>query len=593
MNKNHRMGGELVQRVGIAGTATAIGLAGLLVCLAVAIPVGVQGAQAPPGPGLLDQTIDPQRRPGAPDMTPRPPADIDVPGRPARPPKGAEGPKVFVRKFQITGNSVISTPTLESLVRSEEGQELTLEQLRATAARVTDYYAARGYILARAYLPPQDVREGVIEIAILEGKIGEIEVTGNERYDSDVILRALTRVRDGKVVEESRLETVINDLNEYPGLNVRASLKPGAERGTTDILMTAQERLPLSGMADLDNYGSRFTGFWRYGFELGYGNLTGFGDKVTVRGIKSDSNGLSFGRAGFLIPIGNYETKLAANYVYSDSGVGAEFAPLNAGGNLQSGALELIQPVLKTAGVNLQVSGGFEAVRLVNKVLGAKSGIDDLRVFRLGFNGDYRDNFLGRWFYGLNWYQGVPWFGGNFKNDRGASVPNGPGSFSRWTLDLARLQSLVIGGSYLVLRGTGQLANVNMVPFERLAVGGYYTVRGYPLAEYSGDKGYVVTAELVVPIPGLREWVQMVAFVDHAGVWPISPDKTIGEKGHYLSGVGGGFRIGVPIPQALGGTLQVRLDYGIHVGSPKPSSEKSGLGQGLPGIFYLSSSFRF
>jgi hemolysin activation/secretion protein len=590
MNMRHRVGSEVVQRVGVARSAAAIGLAGLLACLAVAIPVG---AQVPPGPGILDQTIEPQRRPGAPDMAPRPPADIELPERPTRPPKGAEGPKVFVRKFQITGNTVIPATTLESLVRSEEGQELTLEQLRAAAARITDYYAARGYILARAYLPPQDVREGVIEIAILEGKIGDIEVTGNERYKSDVILRALTRVRDGKVVEESRLETAINDLSEYPGLNVRASLKPGAERGTTDILMTAQERLPLSGMADVDNYGSRFTGFWRYGFELGYGNLTGLGDTVSVRGIKSDSNGLSYGRASFLIPIGYYGTKFAGSYVYSENGVGAEFAPLEAGGTLQSTVLEFIQPFMKTAGVNFQMSGGFEAARIVNKVLKAESGIDDLRVFRLGFSGDYRDNYLGRWFYGLNWYQGVPWFGGNWKNDKGASVPNGPGSFSKWTLDLARLQSLVIGGSYLVLRGTGQLANVNMVSYERLAVGGYYTVRGYPLAEYSGDKGYTATAELVVPIPGLREWVQMVAFVDHAGVFPISPDKTIGEKGHFLSGVGGGFRVGVPIPQVLGGTLQVRLDYGIHVGSPKPGSEKSGVGQGIPGIFYLSSSFRF
>jgi hemolysin activation/secretion protein len=585
-----RIGCQVVQWVGVARTAAAIGLAGLLACLTVAIPVG---AQVPPGPGTLDQTIEPQRRPGAPDMTPRPPADIERPERPARPPKGAEGPKVFVRKFQVTGNTVIPTTTLESLVRPEEGQELTLEQLRAVAARITDYYAARGYILARAYLPPQDVREGVIEIAILEGNIGDIEVIGNERYESDVILRALTRVRDGKVVEESRLETAINDLNEYPGLNVRASLKPGTERGNTDILMTTQERLPLSGMADVDNYGSRFTGFWRYGFELGYGNLTGLGDTVTVRGIKSDSDGLSYGRVSFLVPIGYYGTKFAGNYVYSENGVGAEFAPLEAGGSLQSVELEIIQPFIKTAGANFQMSGGFEAARIVNKVLNAESGIDDLRVFRLGFSGDYRDNYLGRWFYGLNWYQGVPWLGGNIKNDKGASTPNGPGAFSKWTLDLARLQSLIIGGSYLVLRGTGQLANVNMVSYERLAVGGYYTVRGYPLAEYSGDKGYAATAELVVPIPGLREWVQMVAFVDHAGVFPISPDKTIGEKGHFLSGVGGGFRVGVPIPQALGGTLQVRLDYGIHVGSPKPGSEKSGVGEGIPGIFYFSSNFKF
>ena len=147
-----RIGSDVMQRVEIARTAAAIGLAGVLACLAVAIPAG---AQVPPGPGTLDQTIEPQRRPGAPDMTPRPPADIERPERPARPPKGAEGPKVFVRKFQVTGNTVIPTTTLESLVRSEEGQELTLEQLRAVAARITDYYAARGYILARAYLPPR------------------------------------------------------------------------------------------------------------------------------------------------------------------------------------------------------------------------------------------------------------------------------------------------------------------------------------------------------------------------------------------------------------------------------------------------------
>jgi hemolysin activation/secretion protein len=526
-------------------------------------------------------------------MTPRPPAEIELPERPARPPKEDEGPKVLVRKFQITGNTVIGTPFLESLVQSEEGKELTLGQLRAAAARITDYYAARGYILARAYLPPQDVREGVVEIAILEGKIGDIEVTGNERYKSDVILRALTRVRDGKVVEESRLETAVNELNEYPGLNVRASLKPGTERGTTDILVVAQERLPLSGMVDVDNYGSRFTGFWRYGFELGYGNITGLGDNLSFRGIKSDSNGLSYGRASFLIPVGDYGTKVAANYVYSENGVGAEFAPLEAGGNLQLAALEIVQPFIKTAGVNFQMSGGFEGVRIVNKVLGSKSGIDDLRVFRLGFSGDYRDSYLGRWFYGFNWYQGVSWFGGNIANDPGASDPTAPGFFSKWTFDLARLQSLVVGGIYLVLRGTAQLASNNLVSYERLAIGGYYTVRGYPLAEYAGDQGYAVTAELVIPIPDLRDWVQVVGFVDHGGVFPISPIKTIGEKSHFLTGVGGGLRITVPIPQAFGGTIQVRLDFGIPVGSPEPSSQKSGLGQGFPGILYFSSSFRF
>ncbi|MFI5342521.1 MAG: ShlB/FhaC/HecB family hemolysin secretion/activation protein, partial [Candidatus Methylomirabilales bacterium] len=256
---------------------------GLLLCV-FSVPAKVAAqAQLPPAAQPGQQELEPERRPGAPDMTPRPPAEIEKPAPSGAPPKEAEGPKVLVTQFRVTGNTVIPSAKLEALVRSEEGKELSLAQLREVAARITDYYADKGFILARAYLPPQDVREGVLEIAVLEGTIGRIEVTGNERYNSATITRALTRVENAKVVNEGLLETAINDLNDYPGLNVRASLKPGESRGTTDVVLTAQERVPVNFGVDVDNYGSRFTGFWRYGVELGYGNIAGLGDKLSFR----------------------------------------------------------------------------------------------------------------------------------------------------------------------------------------------------------------------------------------------------------------------------------------------------------------------
>ena len=547
----------------------------------------------PTQPGQIQQQLEPERRPGQPDMAPRPPAQIERPEAPAQPPKERAGPRVPVKKFRVTGNTVISTEKLEALVAPEEGKELTLDELREVAARITDYYGSKGYILARAYLPPQDVREGVIEIAVLEGQVGAIEVMGNERYQTEVITRALTRVKDRGVVNEDLLETAINELNDYPGLNMRASLRPGAQRGYTDILLTAQESLPYSLLFDVDNYGSRYTGPWRYGTELGIGNLAGVGDRLTLRGIKSDDD-LNYGRVSYFLPVGGYGTKIGGTYVHSENGVGMEFAPLNAAGRLDVASLDIIQPYLRTSGASLQLYGGFDYETVRNFALNAQTGKDDLRIFRLGFSGDYRDRFLGRTFLGAIWYQGTTIFDGNPKNDPGASRPDNPAYFSKWTLDLARLQSLVYGGSYLILRGFGQLSSQNLVSAERYCIGGYYTVRGYPLCEYSGDHGYAVTAELVVPVPYLGEWVQVVGFIDHGAVFIVSPRKEapIEVKQHFLTGAGGGLRIHLPVPW-VGGNLEIRVDYAVNVADPSPTSRKNGITEGKPGILYFSSSIRF
>ena len=542
--------------------------------------------------GAPGSTIEQERRPTRPDMTPRTPAEIEKPEEKAPPPVEQRGPRVLAKKFRITGNTVIKTEKLDALVRPDEGKQLTLEQLKTVASRITEYYRDKGYLLAYAYLPPQDVREGVIEIAILEGEIGVIEVTGTERYQPEAIRWALTRVENERIVHEGLLETAINNLNDYPGLSVRASLKPGEKRGTTDIVMTAQERLGLSAGVDMDNYGSRYSGMWRFGTDVSYGSLTGLGDKFSFRGITSDDN-LYYIRTNYNAPVGGYGTKVGVTYVYTESKIGEELKALNARGYLQIGSIEINQPVWRTSAFNFELFGGLDAKRTDNDVLTKSAGADDLRIFRLGFTGDYRDRFLGRTYFGMGAYANVPWLGGDHQDDPGSTMTGSPGFFTKATLDLARVQSLLIGGSYIVLRGFGQMASQNLPSTEQYAVGGYYTVRGYPLAERAGDQGYSASAELVVPVPYLREWLQAAAFVDHAGIFPISPNKSAGVKEHYLSGVGGGLRFNLPVGFVPGGIVQVRLDFGYAVG-PNPSNTSDRIAHKIDrGIIYLASSFRF
>lgn len=94
---------------------------------------------------------------------------------------------ILVHGFAVTGNSVIGTEELLALVAPVVGTWLRLTELQQAADVLTQEYRSRGYTLAKAYLPEQDIQGGIVEIAVLEGVLGEIRVVGNAHYSSEFI----------------------------------------------------------------------------------------------------------------------------------------------------------------------------------------------------------------------------------------------------------------------------------------------------------------------------------------------------------------------------------------------------------------------
>jgi len=90
--------------------------------------------------------------------------------------------KVLVKIIRLTGNIAIGTQELEPIVQLYVGKELDLSELEKLAQIITEEYQRRGYTFARAYVPEQEVNNGVVEIAVLEGRVGQIDVTGNKNY---------------------------------------------------------------------------------------------------------------------------------------------------------------------------------------------------------------------------------------------------------------------------------------------------------------------------------------------------------------------------------------------------------------------------
>ena len=589
----------------------------------------------PDTPGVLleqQRQAEEQKKKQEQYLQPQVPPIIEKPVMPPSP--GPGDARLVVSRITFSGNTVFKTAELERIVAPALGREMTLNELNGVIGKVSEYYVAHGYILAQAYLPPQEIRDGVVEVAILEGEIGAIEVTGNKRYRSSTILNAMDPVRKRHVLNESVLETALNELNDYPGLKVHGALKPGERRGLTDLQLTAEERIPYTLAVNVDNYGSRLTGPWQYGTTLGIGNLTGLGDNLTLKGLKSNTR-LFYTNIGYLIPISHAGTKLGVNWSHSENVIGEEFGFERATGRADIVSGDVYQTITKTSALGLTVNGGFDFKTVRNIIFGALQSKDELRVFRLGLRGETQDRWLGRNFFGFTVHEGVPLLGGAAQNAPGTSFQiaqgqgAGPGYWTKVTPDFSRYQSLalpfiqtlpvlptILNDSYLILRATGQVASDRLLSSERFSIGGYYTVRGYPVSEKIGDHGYAATAEFVIPVPfsqkipfstlAWKQVVQLAAFIDHGAVFvsPVTfpPGQTPPRPQEYLTGAGVGLRINLPfgVPQPVDrGSLALKIDWASAIGRPRPSSRDQGIslngvyGDGAAGVLYVSAALQF
>ena len=474
--------------------------------------------------------------------------------------------KVFVKAYKITGTSVIDGTELESLVAPYVGRDMGLAELEKVAELVTAEFKDRGYSLARAYIPSQDIKDGVVEIGVVEGKVGEIIVTGNKNYSTDFIKRGFKPVVEQSVIKHSSLEKSLLLLNEYPDLKLNATLEAGKEPGTTDIVATVEDRLPVHLTVDYDNFGTESVSKNRFGMELNIGRfLLVEGASLSLRGvIGSDPKNFHYGRAAYLVPINSYGTKFGILGYGGNFDVGQALSEFNITSTTWGYGFHLSHPFLRTRFQNLTGEFGFESKDATQFLLGDLFSRDKIRMLRAGLNYDWIDS-TGRNFIALSIFQGLSdALGAMENNDTKSSRFGADNRFTKAYLNLLRVQRIVDRVS-IIFRGAGQATTRPLVAVEEFYIGGADSVRGYPPGEFLGDDGYNVSTELrVSPLPN-QEILQLALFVDHGGVSIKDPPSGV-KKYNHLTGAGFGFRLNLPY------NINGRFDVGFPVQPPKAST---------------------
>lgn len=492
-------------------------------------------AQQIPSAGSQLQQIPPSPAPSK----AAPAIQIEQGGAPAT--AAADRTKITVKRLQVKDATVFSEAELIALTGFQPGSELTLTELRAMAAKIADHYHAQGYFVAQAFLPAQDIQDGAVTIAVLEGRYGQVSLHNQSSLSDSVASGLLAGLNSGDAVASGPLESRLLRLSDIPGVEVKSTLVPGASVGASDLIVDVTPGKRLTGSVEADNQGSRYTGANRLGATLNINNPSGHGDIVTLRALTSAA-GLDYGRAAYQTLLGQAQAGVA--YAQLGYRLGKEFASLQAKGTAKIASVYGSYPLIRSRSNNLYALLDLDAKTLQDKV-DATSTVTDKKaqVAMASLNGDHRDNWGGG---GLNSYS-LTWSLGNLDIQSPAAravdavTAQSNGHYSKLALSATRLQSLA-GPVSLYAALKGQLASKNLDPSEKMELGGANAVRAYPEGEAYADQGYVLNLEARLPLPKLSDnmpgQLQLVGFVDTGTVTLNKNPWTVGPNRRTLSGTG-------------------------------------------------------
>ena len=471
--------------------------------------------------------------------------------------RGSASLKVTVKQFRISGNRIYSEADLQPALKDSVGKELDFEGLLEAANTVRAYYRANGYFLAQAYLPAQQIKNGVVEIAVLEGRLGKVELKPDAtvRLRPDFARGVLDQhLSEGDPITEVGLERPLLLLSDLPNVVVSSEIGPSTKSiGAADLRVNLKDSGSLiSGYADIDNAGNRFTGEMRTGVNVNANNLSGYGDQLSVRATLTNER-MSFVRAAISAPVGYSGTRLGISYATFAYSLQRDFAALQAHGEGSVTSIYGLYPFIRTRNANLIGQVSYENKMLKDRI-DTTSTIEDrvINTIKLGMVGDARDRLFGG---ALNSFSVTYTEGTVGLNpialsiaDQGATGFKTQGKFAKANFDVRRLQ-LITENVNMLFALSGQYVDKNMSSAEKMSLGGPNGVRGYPAGQGTGDQGFIFNTELRYNVPKfqlLSGDVTFLGFYD-AGRVKINYSPLASATGPNfagLSSVGVGMSIG-------------------------------------------------
>jgi hemolysin activation/secretion protein len=176
-------------------------------------------------------------------------------------PDAAKTIHLTLKSVTILGATAFKVEQLQDIYAPYVDKDVTLDTAWTIAAAITERYRNAGYFLSRAFVPQQSIKDGNVQIKVVEGYIGKVELPEDVSGNS-VVNGFVEQLQAQKPVTAEGVESILLRLNDLPGYAFRAVLSPlenNGEEAAIRLTLILKEK-DGQGSVSFDNQSSRYLG---------------------------------------------------------------------------------------------------------------------------------------------------------------------------------------------------------------------------------------------------------------------------------------------------------------------------------------------
>jgi hemolysin activation/secretion protein len=500
-------------------------------------------------PVQLPGAVQPGHERTLPQAPPAPSFDFSVEAPQRSPvPRAVDEIHFTLNDIRIEGAATIPAESFRPLYQGLIGKDVTLSNILDVADHIEQAYRDAGYLLVRAYVPPQHVRDGVFTIHVVEGFVATVSLQGGDEAVRRQIKGYLNPLLHEKPLRLASIERALLLSNDLPGVAATGVLRPSPDvPGASDLVVTVAQPTISGGLA-ANNRGSHFSGIWTVTGNAAYNSI--FGDDQLAVSVTAAPDSLKQigGQLRYSTAIGDDGMIGSLIGAYTHGRTSLSGVELKT--NSWAVGPRLSYPLIRTRDETLALDGGFTVQDAKSAIFGGSISHDQWRVADLALT--YSNNqFLGGLSTGtLDVAQGLPILGATSDGSADLSRKGGATDFTKFTGVFHWTEPLFAPVS-LALAAQGQYAFEPLIIGEQIQFGGTQIGRGYDPGAITGDHGVAGSAELRFDQP-IPDWsikdLQPYAFVDAARTWYIQRGSAFDPslKDQSIISTGGGLRFWFP-----------------------------------------------
>lgn len=402
-----------------------------------------------------------------------------------------------IKSISIQGAKAVSAEQMRGLVSEFEGRCIGLPDFDIILERITLAYVDKGFILARAYLPEQDLSGGKLAVAVVEGELSQITFNGAENapWAGQIFPNQI-----GRPVQLRAIEQGLDQIKSMPRWQAEMAFDAGQEPGDSILAVQAKTDKPSELTFSTHNRGSAQSGQWVSGLSYNTTNLLGVNDSLTIGGTHSLNPGpvsLSYQgdanrsvNAALDVPLGRHSVTLSQAYSDYHLTIKGAISPIATNGLTRDTTLRIKSLLHRNKTTKTHLS--FDLARSENKnwIAGTLINASSRTLSTLRTTLSHERPIAGGDLSLSIWDErGLTLFGAERAQDRPANSPNAQFVRSGITANFKRDYAASWGKANWTSTVSAQYSDDLLYGGQQVSVGGAASVRGSLTALATGSAG--------------------------------------------------------------------------------------------------------